>query len=149
MYETNINPALAHMDIAQNEIATYALLLKRAQETLLASSQAFERANETSVTGNCQVRQELTDKLRQQYTALTSLTSAIVETLDAPMFSRIIATVPQNSPKLLALLDCLPYAERELLDIALTSLFIQGRGELVFLTKEQVELAESILSTGK
>jgi predicted DNA-binding transcriptional regulator len=66
MYESKINPALAHMDLAQNEIATYALLVKRAQSSLTASMQAFERANETSITGNCQVRQELTNKLRQQ-----------------------------------------------------------------------------------
>ena len=149
MNESSINPALAYMDLAQNEIATYSVLLKRAQETLVASSQAFDRANETSITGNCQVRHELTNKLRQQYAALTSLTSAIIETLDAPMFSRIIATAPKHSPQLLALLDCLPYAERELLDIALTTLFIQGRSEVVFLSKEQVELAESILATGK
>lgn len=149
MNENNINPALAHMDLAQDKITTYSVLLKRAQETLLASSQAFERANETSVTDNCQVRQELTDKLRQQYAALTNLTAAIVETLDAPMFSRIIATAPQNSPKLLALLDGLPEAERELLEVALTSLFIQGRSEVVFLSKEQVDLAESILAAGK
>lgn len=149
MNESRVNPALAHMDLAQDKITTYSVLLKRAQETLLASSQAFERANETSITGNCQVRQELTDKLRQQYAALTSLTSAIVETLDAPMFSRIIATAPKHSPQLLALLNCLPEAERELLEVALTSLFIQGRSEIVFLTKEQIELAESILAAGK
>ena len=149
MNENNINPALAHMDLAQDKITTYSVLLKRAQETLLTSSQAFDRANETSITGNCQVRQELTNKLRQQYAALTLLTSAIVETLDAAMFSRIIATASKHSPQLLALLDCLPEAERELLEVALTSLFIQGRGELVFLTKDQVQLAESILSTGK
>ena len=57
MNETNINPALVHMDVAQNEIATYSVLLKKAQETLLASKQAFERANETSVRENCRVRQ--------------------------------------------------------------------------------------------
>ena len=68
---------------------------------------------------------------------------------DKLAFSRTVATAPQNSPKLLALLDCLPYAERELLEVALTSLFIRGRSEMVFLTKEQVDLAESILSTGK
>ncbi len=50
MSENNINPALAHIDIAQNEIATYALLLKKAQENLLASKQAFDWANETSIT---------------------------------------------------------------------------------------------------
>ncbi len=149
MNESSINPALAHMDSAQNEIATYSVLLLMAQKALLASSQAFERANETSITGNCQVRHELNNKLRQQYAALTSLTSAIIETLDAPMFSRIITTAPKHSPQLLALLDCLPHAERELLDIALTSLFIQGRSEVVFLSKEQVELAESILAAGK
>ena len=145
MYETNINPALAHMDIAQNEIATYALLLKRAQETLLASSQAFERANETSITGNCRVRQELTGNLRRQYTALTSLTNAIVETLDAPTFSRIIATAPKNSPQLLALLELLPEAEKDLLNTAFSILFVLGQGEMEYLSAEQRELAGSIL----
>ena len=149
MNESSINPALAYMDLAQNEIATYSVLLKEAQKTLVASSQAFERANKTSITGNCRVRQELTNKLRQQYIALTSLTNAIVETLDAPAFSRIIATAPKNSPKLLALLDCLPEAERELLNVALTSLFIQGKGEITFLSKDQAELAESILVAEK
>ena len=77
---------------------------------------------------------------------------------DKVAFSRIITTAPQQclqsepeqaSPKLLALLDCLPEAERELIDVALTSLFIQGRSEMVFLSKEQVKLAESILAAGK
>jgi len=77
---------------------------------------------------------------------------------DRLAFSRIIATAPsailQSEPEqashgLLALLDCLPYAERSLLEVALTSLFIQGRSEVVFLSKEQVELAESILAAGK
>jgi hypothetical protein len=158
MYENNINPALAQMDLAQNEIATYALLVKRAQSSLTASVRAFERANETSTTGNCPVRQELTNKLRGQYVALTHCTSAIVDTLDAPMFQRLIATapqqsllheIPQQSPKLLALLDCLPEAERELLEVAITSLLLLNRGELAHLTKDQVELAENILSAGE
>jgi len=145
MYETNINPALAHMDVAQNEIAIYALLLKKAQENLLASKQAFERANETSITGTCRVRQELTNKLKQQYTALTSLTNAIVETLDAPTFSRIIATAPKTSPQLLALLELLPEAEKELLNTAFSILFVLGQGEMEYLSAEQRELAGSIL----
>ena len=141
----NINPALAHMDLAQNEIATYSVLLKRAQSSLIASSQAFERANETSITGNCRVRQELTGKLRQQYAALTSLNNAIVETLDAPTFSRIIATAPKNSPQLLALLELLPEAEKELLLAAVSILFVLGKGEMEYLSAEQIELAQSIL----
>ena len=155
MYENNINPALAHMDLAQNEVATYALLVKRAQSSLTASVQAFERASETSITGNCPVRQELTNKLRGQYLALTNFTSAIVDTLNAPMFQKIIATapqqcllheIPQESAKLLALLDCLPESERELIEVAVTSLLLLGRSELAYLTKDQVELAENILS---
>ena len=145
MNESSINPALAQMDSAQNEIATYSVLLKRAQETLLASSQAFERANETSITGNCQVRQELTNKLRQQYAALTNLTTAIIETLDAPMFSRIIATAPKTSPQLLALLELLPEAEKDLLNTAFSILFVLGQGEMEYLSAEQRELAGSIL----
>lgn len=145
MYETNINLALSPMDIAQNEIATYALLLKKAQENLLASKQAFEKANETSITGNCRVRQELTGKLRQQYTALTSLTNTIVETLDAPAFSRIIATAPKTSPQLLALLELLPEAEKDLLNTAFSILFVLGQGEMEYLNAEQTELARSIL----
>ncbi len=136
MYENNINPALAHMDLAQDEIAIYALLVKRAQSSLTNSLQAFERAKETSIPGNCQVRQELTNKLRGQYLALTNFTSAIVDTLDAPMFQRIIATapqqcllheLPQDSPKLLALLDCLPESEREVIEVAVTSLLLLNR----------------------
>ena len=158
MYENNLNPALVHMDLAQDEIAVYALLVKRAQPSLIASRQAFERANETSITGNCQVRQELTNKLRHQYVALTNFTSAIVDTLNAPMFQRLIATapqqcllheLPQESLKLLALLDCLPEAERELIEVAVTSLLLLNRGELAHLTKDQVELAENILSAGE
>lgn len=145
MNESSINPALAHMDLAQNDIATYSVLLKIAQQLLLASSQAFERANETSITGNCQVRQELTGKLRQQYVALTSLTNAIVETLDAPTFSRIIATAPKNSPQLLALLELLPEAEKDLLNTAFSILFVLGQGEMEYLSVEQRELAGSIL----
>lgn len=158
MYESKINPALAHMDLAQDEIAIYALLVKRAQSSLTNSMQAFERANETSITGNCPTRQELTNKLRQQYVALTLLTSAMVDTLNAPMFQRMIATAPQQcllyelpqpSHKLLALLDCLPESERELIEVAITSLLLLGRGELAFLTSDQVELAENILAAGK
>ncbi len=157
MYENNINPALAHMDSAQNEIAAYALLVKRAQSSLTASVRAFERANETSTTGNCPVKQELTGKLRGHYLALTHCTSAIVDTLNAPMFQRLIATAPQQcllhelppeSPKLLALLDCLPEAERELIEVAVTMLLLLGKGELAHLTKDQVELAENILAAG-
>ncbi len=142
---TNFNPALAHMDLAQDEIATYSVLIKRAQFSLIASSQAFERANETSTTGTCRVRQELTDKLRQQYTALTSLTNAIVETLDAPTFSRIIATAPKNSPQLLTLLELLPETEKDLLNTAFSILFVLGQGEMEYLSAEQKELAGSIL----
>ena len=158
MYENNINPALAHMDLAQDEIAVYALLVKRAQSSLTNSMQAFERAKETSITGNCPIKQELTNKLRGQYVVLTNFTSAIVDTLDAPMFQRVIATAPQQcllheisqeSPKLLALLDCLPESERELIEVAITSLLLLNRGELAHLTKEQVELAENILSAGE
>ena len=145
MNESSINPALAYMDLAQNEIATYSVLLKEAQKTLVASSQAFERANETSITGNCRVRQELTGNLRRQYTALTSLTNAIVETLDAPTFSRIIATAPKNSPQLLALLELLPEAEKDLLNTAFSILFVLGQGEMEYLSAEQRELAGSIL----
>jgi hypothetical protein len=77
---------------------------------------------------------------------------------DKVAFSGIIATAPsatlqsepeQASPKLLALFDCLPEAERELLNVALTSLFIQGKGEITFLSKEQAKLAESILAADK
>lgn len=149
MSENNVNPAIAQMDLAQDEIAIYALLLKRAQSSLIASSQAFERANETSITGNCRVRQGLTNSLRGQYAALTNLTSAIVETLDAPTFSRITATAPKNSPQLLALFELLPEEEQELLNVALSVLFVLGKGEMVFLGKEQVELAKSILAAGK
>jgi len=141
----NINPALAHIDLAQNEIATYSVLIKRAQSSLIDSSQAFERANETSITGTCRVRQELTGKLRQQYTALISLTAAIVETLDAPTFSRIIATAPKNSPQLLALLELLPDAEKDLLNTAFSILFVLGQGEMKYFSAEQRELAGSIL----
>ncbi|PSB29621.1 hypothetical protein [Chlorogloea sp. CCALA 695] len=157
MYENNVNPALAHMDLAQDEIAVYALLVKRAQSSLIASRQAFERANETSITGNCPVKQELTGKLRGQYLALTHFTGAIVDTLDAPLFQRVIATapqqcllheIPQESPKLLALLDCLPEAEREVIQVAVTSLLLLNRGELAYFTQDQVELAENILATG-
>ena len=145
MNESSINPALAHMDLAQDKITTYSVLLKRAQETLLASSQAFDRANKTSITGNCQIKQELMGKLRQQYAALTNLTSAIIETLDAPMFSRIIATAPKNSPQLLALLELLPEAEKDLLNTAFSILFVLGQGEMEYLSAEQRELAGSIL----
>ncbi len=144
MSNNSINPALAHMDLAQDEIATYSVLLKRAQSSLTASMQAFERANETSITGNCPVRQELTNNLRQQYVALANLTSAIVETLAAPVFSKIIATAPNASPKLAALLNCLPEEERKLMAIALNSL-LQAEGEDVLVSKEQVDLAASIL----
>jgi len=145
MNENNINPALAHMDVASDEMATYSVLLKIAQQVLLASSQAIERANKTSITGNCRVRQELTGNLRRQYTALTNLTNAIVATLDAPTFSRIIATAPKNSPQLLSLLELLPEAEKDLLNTAFSILFVLGQGEMEYLSAEQRELAGSIL----
>ncbi len=91
------------------------------------------------------MRQELTGKLRQQYIALTSLTNAIVETLDASMFSRIIATAPKTSPQLLALLELLPEAEKDLLNTAFSILFVLGQREMEYLSAEQKELARSIL----
>lgn len=145
MSANSINPALAQMDLAQDEIATYAMLLKRAQSSLTASMQAFEKANKTSTTGNCQIRQELTNSLRQQYAALTNLTDAIVGTLDAPTFSRIITTAPNTSPQLLALVECLPDSEKDLLNTAFSVLVVLGRGEMEYLSAEQRELAQSIL----
>lgn len=144
MNENSINPAIAHMDVAQGELATYATLLRRAQSSLTASSQAFERANETSITGNCPTSQQITQKLRQQYKALTNLTDAIVGTLAAPTFSRMIATAPRRSPQLVALLDCLPEEERNLITVALISL-LQAEGEDLSLAEEEVNLAARIL----
>lgn len=134
------------MDVAQDEMATYALLLKRAQSSLTASMQAFERANENSRAGECPTRKQITQKLREQYAALTNLTDAIVGTLAAPTFSRMIATAPQQSPKLATLLDCLPEEERELLITALASL-LQAEGGSIFVSQEQANLAASILYT--
>jgi len=145
MSENNINPALAEMDVAQDNMATYAMLLKRAQSSLTASMQAFERANENSLTGDCSTSKQITHKLRQQYKALTDLTSAIIGTLDAPAFSRMIATAPNSSPQLLALLECLPEEEKDLLNTAFSALVILGRGEMEYLSAEQKELAQRIL----
>lgn len=144
MNETNFNPALAHMDVAQDEMATYAMLLSRAQSSLTESMQAFERANENSLTGDCPVRKQITEKLRGQYAALISLTAAIVETLAAPTLSRMINTTPNRAPGLVNLLDCLPEEERNLITVALTGL-LQAEGENLFLGEEQVNLAASIL----
>ncbi len=144
MNENNVNPALAHMDIAQDEMATYALLLNRAQSSLTASMQAFERANENSLTGDCPVRKQITQKLRGQYAALISLTAAIVETLAAPTLSRMITAAPRRVPQLPALLECLPEVERKLITVALSSL-LQAESENLFLGKEQVNLAASII----
>lgn len=97
MTKNSINPAIAHMDVAQNEIATYAMLLGKAQLSLTSSMQAFERANENSLTDDCPTGKQMTQKLREQYAALTNLTDAIVGTLAAPTFSRMIATAPQQN----------------------------------------------------
>lgn len=145
MSENKVNPAIAHMDLAQDEMATYALLLKRAQSSLTASMQAFERASENSVTGDCRVWQELTNNYRQQYAALASLTAAIVGTLDAPTFSRMIATAPKTSPQLLALVECLPDSEKDLLNTAFSALVGLGRGEMEYLSAEQKEIVQRIL----
>lgn len=145
MSENKVNPALAEMDVAQDSMATYALLLKRAQSSLTASMQAFERANETSLTGDCPTSQQITQKLRQQYAALINLTDALVGTLEAPAFSKMIATAPNWSPQLLALLELLPDSEKDLLNTAFSVLVVLGRGEMEYLSAEQVELARSIL----
>ena len=142
--EQKHNPALVHMDVAQDEIATYAMLLNRAQSSLTASWQAFERANENSLPNDCPVRKQMTQKLREQYTALISLTAAIVEAIAAPMLSGMISTAPNRVPGLVSLLDCLPEEERNLITVALTSL-LQAEGEGIFLSEEQVSLAASIL----
>ncbi len=142
--EQNHNPALVHMDVAQDEIATYAMLLNRAQLSLMASTQAFERANENSLTDGCPVKKQITQKLREKYTALISLTAAIVEAIAAPTLSRMIDTAPNRVPGLVSLLDCLPEEEKNLITIALTSL-LQAEGEGIFLSEEQVFLAASIL----
>ncbi|KJH69792.1 hypothetical protein [Aliterella atlantica] len=145
MSETNANPALAHMDVAQDEIAIYATLLKRAQLSLTKSTQAFERANENLLTGNCPTRKQITQQIRQQYAALNNLTDAIVGTLDAPTFARMIATAPRRSPMLLALVELLPDSEKDLLNTAFSALVVLGRGEMEYLSAEQVELAQKIL----
>lgn len=142
--EQNHNPALVHMDVAQDEMATYAMLLNRAQSSLTASKQAFDWANENSLTHDCPVKKQITQKLREHYTALISLTAAIVETMAAPMLSRIINTAPNRVPGLVSLLDCLPEEERNLITIALTAL-LQAEDEDIFLSEEQVNLAASIL----
>lgn len=97
MSKNSINPAIAHMDLAQDEIATYALLLNKAQSSLIASMQAFERANENSQAGDCPTGKQITQKLREQYAALTNLTDAIVGTLANSTFSRMIANAPQQN----------------------------------------------------
>ena len=142
--EQKHNPALVHMDVAQNEMATYAMLLTRAQLSLTASMQAFERANENSLTSDCPVRKQITYKLRERYTALTSFTAAIVKAIAAPTLSRMINTAPNRVPGLVSLLECLPEEERNLITVALTSL-LQAEGEGIFLSEEQVFLAASIL----
>ena len=142
--ERNHNPALVHMEVAQNETATYAMLLHRAQLSLTASMQAFERANENSLPNDCPVKKQITQKLREQYTTLINLTEAIVEAIAAPTLSRIINTAPKRAPGLVSLLDCLPEEERNLITVALTSL-LQAEGEDIFLSEEQVNLAASIL----
>jgi hypothetical protein len=132
------------MDVAQNEMATYAMLLTRAQSSLTASWQAFERANENSLTHDCPVRKQITKKLREQYTTLINLTEAIIKAITAPTLSRMISTVPNRVPGLVSLLDCLPEEERNLITIALTCL-LQAEGEGIFLSEEQVFLAANIL----
>jgi hypothetical protein len=132
------------MDVAQDEIATYAMLLSRAQSSLTASWQAFERANENSLTHDCPVRKQITKKLREQYTTLISLTEAIVEAITAPTLSRMISTTPNRVPGLVSLLDFLPEEEKHLITVALTSL-LQAEGEDIFLSEEQVSLTVSLL----
>lgn len=144
MKQNHTNPALAHMDVAQNEMASYAMLVKKAQLSLTASTQAFERANENSLTGDCPIKKQITQELREQYAALINLTAAISETLATPSLSRMIATAPQQAPQLVALLDCLPEPEKDLITIALISL-LQAEGEDLSIAEEQVNLAASIL----
>lgn len=144
MNENNVSPALAHMDVAQDEMATYALLLNRAQSSLTASMQAFERANENSLTGDCPVRKQITQKLRGHYAALISFTAAIVETLAAPTLSRMITAAPKRVPQLVTLVGCLPEVKRNLIIVALSSL-LQAESEDLFLGEEQVNLAASII----
>ncbi len=144
MSKKSINPALVHMDVAQDEMVTYAMLLNRAQLSLTASVQAFERANENSLTHDCPVRKQMTQKLREQYTALINLTAAIASTIAAPTLSRMINTAPKRVPQLVSLLDCLPEEEKNLITVALTSL-LQAEGEDLLLGEEQVSIAASIL----
>jgi hypothetical protein len=132
------------MEVAQDEMATYAMLLNRAQSSLTASWQAFERANDNSLTHDCPVRKQITQKLREKYTTLISLTEAIVKAITAPTLSRMITTTPNRVPGLVSLLDCLPKEERHLITVALTSL-LQAEGEDLFLSEEQVNLAAGIL----
>lgn len=145
MSEDNINPAaLFHMDVAQDEIFTYATLLNRAQSSLTSSMQAFERANENSLTSDCPIRKQVTQVLREQYAALSNLTAAIIETLAAPTLSRLIKTAPNLTPQLATLLEYLPEAERSLITVVLARL-LETEGKDVFLSQEQVNLAASIL----
>ena len=142
--EQKHNPALVHMDVAQDEIETNTMLLNRAQSSLTASWQAFERANENSLTHDCPVKKQITQNLRKHYITLISLTEAIAKAITAPTLSRMISTAPNRVPGLVSLLDCLPEEEKNLITIALTCL-LQTEGEGIFLSEEQVFLAASIL----
>lgn len=144
MNENSIDLARAYMNVAQDEMATYALLLNRAQSSLTASMQAFERANENLITSNCPTSKQTTQKVREQYTLLTNLTATIAETLSAPTFSRMIEAAPKRTPQLAILLNCLPESERNLITAAINCL-LQAEGESVFLNEEQVNLAANII----
>lgn len=139
------NPGIEYMRVAQDEMATYATLIKGAQTALLTSYQAFKKANETSMTDDWPTRKRIAANLEEQYQALKTLTEAITKTLAEPTLEKMIVSAPYNSPKLPDVSRCLPMDEERIVNIALAYTF-WGIGGTKSLSPEQIRLAESILS---
>lgn len=148
MNQNTPNPAIEYMNAAQDEMATYSVLITRAHLFLVASEQAFKRANENSLTADCLTRRQLTAKLQKQYVALIKLTEAIQRTLAEPTLSRMVVTAPCQSPRLPALKNCLSESENLLVFTVLNCLF-ESENDRQLLSEEQLQLAKKILSLWK
>ncbi|KJH69602.1 hypothetical protein [Aliterella atlantica] len=107
-----------------------------ATDTQLAEIFALHSLEESKILA--QIHQLLTASKQ------STLTDAIVDTWAAPMFSRMTASAPRKTPKLAAILCCLPQEERSLITVALTYL-LQAEGDDFLITEQQVNLAASIL----
>ncbi|MGE5659465.1 MAG: hypothetical protein ACM37W_22965 [Actinomycetota bacterium] len=137
-----LNPAIACMNEAQEQMATFAALMQVAQTVLNQSQQAFEKANATSTTANCP---QLVASLREHYSALFHLTKAISHSLQTPSLQRMVIATSQEVLRYPAIFSCLTEPEQKVICAGIASLL--GYSHSNFLNQQDGDIAERLLET--